>query len=320
MKSRFSLLLFLLLLYVVPRASAQDNMYTADSYDDYGWYSNGAGGFTFYADATVEGQVFPQYAPAGAAHTYAVYTRLNGVPMEQSQGPTSNYVSLTNCQQADVTPGTEVNFNEEETVDCNYMGPVYDCEDDYQFPMVTVTQNYSGPLTGSVSLQGNYTVYTAVQSLGPLIAHGIAPGCAIGYATIGAVDPPDFVGNIGLSRTIANQSLYVNGQYVGGVPAGSDDTSQVEDTDPQASTPAGQVYDLDAPTLSRQDGTTDSYRTNFYTQAFLSDTGMPVSPPYNFYVRMSCKYTAQGYQFDGTVNGANQAGPGSTNLTYDGLN
>lgn len=120
MKIRIALVFLIACTALAPRASAQ--WYTADSYYSYSLSSDGT---TLYTDVTLEGQVNSS-APPTAKHSYTNHSSLNGSPMTKTGGPTRNYISLTNSQQVAVTPGQIINYYDEEQVNCNIMGLVYD--------------------------------------------------------------------------------------------------------------------------------------------------------------------------------------------------
>jgi hypothetical protein len=166
----------------------------------------------------------------------------------------------------------------------------------------------------------NYQTAVGTLNLGAIFPPGTYGGCALGFETIGTINPSIYTGYVILHRYRISGSTWVNSGNE--IPYGSqDDTSKTafRDDNPQSGSSNGRVYDLDAPTVAPVsiDGNTYRVRLNFYAYATLGDGITRISPAYYFYVRLSCTRTAFGYQFVSDVSGDNQVGSGTSSLSWN---
>jgi hypothetical protein len=139
----------------------------------------------------------------------------------------------------------------------------------------------------------------------------------------GTVSPSTYAGTLQLRRTLQSCGTYVQGNVSAscGTPAPPrDDTSDppFRDDDPQ---PGGLIYDLDVPGVQNGDSFQSVYRfrANFTEYATLADGVTVVSTaPVNYYVRLSCKFDANGNpSLDTSVSGDNQIGLGTTKTSWN---
>jgi hypothetical protein len=186
----------------------------------------------------------------------------------------------------------------------------------------TISQNTSEQPSGDDAKASNYQSATGTMSLGPFTNLNTFQGCGVGYETIGTLAPSTYAGNIVIHRTVISEQVFTNSTEDPGAeePAGYDDTSALsfQDQDPQSGGSGGKVYDLDAPGYHPPaiDGNTYRLRVNFSTFASLPD-GTVISPPYNFYVRLSCQWLSPGMAFGTDVAGDNQIGVGTTKTSWN---
>jgi hypothetical protein len=164
-----------------------------------------------------------------------------------------------------------------------------------------------------------YIKIEGTTALGPIIGTGQNRGCFIGNEMVGKITPSTYTGTVTLHRWILADAYYAGStpicqpQTNACAKTNYDDTSKdptVHDDDPQSGGSAGKVYDIDGPGIfpNQPDGITYRYRGNYYAFAALPD-GTRISPFYNYFVRVSCKLTASGYQSVNDVPGDNQIGP-----------
>jgi hypothetical protein len=182
-----------------------------------------------------------------------------------------------------------------------------------------ISQRISGTVSGDDVALSAYLSAEGTQNLGALIGTGPVPGCFIGNEARGTITPSNYTGTVIMSRFILNDATYMNSIKVDGV-TNQDDTSSpsFRDDNPQSGGSAGKVYDVDAPGLTPQqvDTNTYRYRGNFYAYAVLPD-GTRISPYYTYYVRVSCRKTASGFQFINDVPNDNKIAAGTTAITWN---
>jgi hypothetical protein len=166
-----------------------------------------------------------------------------------------------------------------------------------------------------------YSTAEGTTNLGAIIGTGTpVQGCFVGNEAIGTITPNSYAGTVTLHRWILADAYFKGQASMSGGVTNQDDTSSpgLRDDNPQSGGSAGRIYDLDAPGISinQADGITYRYRGNFYAYASLPD-GTRISPYYNYYVRVSCKRTASGYQFDSSLPGDNAIAAGTTLTTWN---
>lgn len=184
----------------------------------------------------------------------------------------------------------------------------------------SISQRTSGTVSADNAASGAYKTAEGTLSLGAIIGTGSpVQGCFVGNEVIGAIIPSSYTGNIIMHRWILSDANYTD-QVKTASTSNEDDPSppSLRDDDPQSGGSAGKIYDLDAPGLgiNQADGITYRYRGNFYAYAALPD-GTRISAYYNYYVRVSCKRTSSGYQFDNSLSGDNRIAAGTTLTTWN---
>jgi len=186
-------------------------------------------------------------------------------------------------------------------------------------PTATVAQRTSGQVSSDDAALSAYRSAEGTTTLGAIIGTGPVPGCFVGNEVVGTIAPSNYTGTVIMHRLITMDATYTNYTQIAGV-TNEDDTSApaLRDDNPQSGGSAGKVYDLDAPGLSPQqvDTNTYRYRGNFYGYAALPN-GTRISPYYGYYVRVSCRKTASGFQFINDVPNDNQIGPGTTPISWN---
>ncbi|HLH09410.1 MAG TPA: hypothetical protein VKW78_19385 [Terriglobales bacterium] len=184
----------------------------------------------------------------------------------------------------------------------------------------TLTQQTSGSVSSDNGALAAYNSAEGTTNLGPIIGTGtVGSGCFIGNQVTGSIVPAAYSGTVIIHRWIMNDAEYTNSAQTGS-SSNEDDTSSptYRDDNPQSGGSAGKVYDLDAPGKGDipADGNVYRYRGNFYAYATLAD-GTRISPYYNYFVRVSCKNTGSGPQFDNSLPGDNTVQAGTTLTTWN---
>ena len=126
-----------------------------------------------------------------------------------------------------------------------------------------------------------------------------------------------------LRRTILNYGVWTGSALQTEVTAAADDTSSqsLRDDNPQSGSPAGLVYDLDAPgVLPHSGGVAWRARQNFSEYAVLDSATntTPVSSALAWYSAVSCNTPDfVNYALSTDVAGDNRDSAGSVNLSWN---
>jgi hypothetical protein len=189
---------------------------------------------------------------------------------------------------------------------------------------VSITQRAStGQKTSSGdTAAGEYSTITGTSNLGVQTStHAGFKACFAGIEFVGSVTPSTYSGSLELRRQLLSCGTYVQGNVpasCGTTPRDDTSSAALRDDDPQ---PGGTIYDLDPPGVQNGDtfNSVYRYRANFSEYATLADGTTTVSAsPVNYYVRVSCKFDANGKpSLDTSVTGDNQVGAGTTKLTWN---
>ena len=193
-----------------------------------------------------------------------------------------------------------------------------------QIPVVSVSiiQHTSQTTSSGDTAAAEYKSITGTSSLG--IRTGTQTGfkaCFAGMEFAGTVSPSTYTGSLELRRTLLSCGTFQQGNVsvsCGATPRDDTSSSALRDDDPQ---PGGVIYDLDPPGVENGDSfqSVYRYRANFSEYATLADgTTVASANPVNYYVRLSCKFDANGNpSLDTTVSGDNQVGSGTTKTTWN---
>jgi len=281
---------------------------------------------TIYTSVTVDGYAsMPPSAGCslqGVTHQGAAYNLLSttgGWVYGPTQCP-SCYINVSNNQNIKGSPGVAYPFHWQGQVKCSKAGVFFarSATTNITDVWAVISQRTSGTVSSDDAAIGAYDSAEGTTNLG-LMSGSNPTGCVIGNETIGTIAPPNYTSYVTLHRFVVADMGYRNSTQTGGV-TNFDDTSDpaLRDDDPQSGNSGGKVYDLDAPGIGppNVDGNTYRYRGNFYEFAALSD-GTVISSQFTFYVRVSCKKTASGYQVVNDVPNDNQIGTGTTPLTWN---
>jgi hypothetical protein len=189
---------------------------------------------------------------------------------------------------------------------------------------VSITLNANPPSDDDTAVAQYMKQVTSQGPFGPVIYQSLTANyCAIGVELVGIVSPSNYTGVITLRRNTDTASQY-NGSNLTTIQPklGPDNSSLlVEVTNPQ---PHGHVYDLDASGVGGGSingvPVVERVRYNFTEFALLGDqtSKQRVGSSFSYYARVSCTVDANGNQvFSNTVAGDNQAGPGTTSLSWN---
>jgi hypothetical protein len=192
----------------------------------------------------------------------------------------------------------------------------------------TGTNQQVDPMADSAAL--SLFNISSSYSLGPSYSNlsgGTSPdSCEVFVELSGAVTPSNYQGQVTLRRTIVSGANF-NGSAPSQSPYlynySGDDSSRPPflDTYPQSGSSTGTVYDIDGPgvTLTAGGPSTDviRQRVNFIEYAVVGDSSRATvaSPNFQWYSRSSCTYPRPLFASD--VTGDNQAGTGTTPITWN---
>jgi hypothetical protein len=195
------------------------------------------------------------------------------------------------------------------------------------FSVVSVTISMSAsPPSGDDTAVTYYM--TGVVSMGPFgqVIYKDTGGtkCSVGVELMGKVMPTNYGGSVFLQRSFVSGSGYngTAGQtYNGYSPTGSDNSpNNYLDPNPQ---PNGHVYDIDGPGINGFSvfgvPQINRVRLNFSEFAMLGDPslGKYVGAAFPWYAAVSCTVSGGSQAFSDTVTGDNQAGAGTTVLSWN---
>ena len=165
-----------------------------------------------------------------------------------------------------------------------------------------------------------------VSSVMPALGAGIARDfasqqlyCAVGTELIGTIAPADYSGMVTLRRKVNSGATFENSR-LDTTDQPRDDTSRepLLDSDPQSGQSLGKVYDLDAPGIGvTVAGAVWRVRNNFAAYAVLGSSDVRASSDLVYYTRSSCSPSSSGPSITNDVQGDNEAGLGTTKLTWD---
>lgn len=194
---------------------------------------------------------------------------------------------------------------------------------------VLISIDTSGPLPSasddSAIAKLQETVGTPILTLGPVITNDSPPVCSVAVVLSGTVTPSDYKGIIILRKTATSRTYQgtAGDQLVPERNRDNDeDTSDppFRDDDPQSGTSKGVVYDNDGPGVPGPNDilSVTRLRANFVSYAVLGTLdGGKASPNFNWYSRSSCTGRDANPSFSNDFRGDNQAGTGTTPLTYN---
>lgn len=186
-------------------------------------------------------------------------------------------------------------------------------------PSVTISQNNSGTIAAADTARSGYHQVTGTYTLG--VQANSVDACFAGLEDVGTVNPSNYSGTLQFHRTLTSCGTYKNSSTptdCGSTPRPDGPPSTALDGDPSSS--GGKIFDWDAPGVASGTlaGSVYRFRANFSDVATLSDGVTTVSSPYNYYVRLSCKFDSSGNaSLDTTVPGDNQIGQGTTKTSWN---